>query len=258
MTTTKNVYLAILDRTNDEIKNIEAENEKIAISKQKEDDLWIAHEIDKRYNAEIFKTSQEHAAALQKLQDQLNEEDSKFVLKVKEAEDRNEEEFLAKKAKFLSILSDLTKLGNKSYNLNEELMLEGDSNDAADKSSQLFEAPGKKATGKVEKPLRKVSSIKDNDDDVPVENRSRLRLSSQTDSQANSQKPKTSKAPKSSGRENVNPSQKTTTKTTTTKKYGGSASSQSQKAKSQQSWVDSDDDDVFGSNTFNLKSTQKK
>lgn len=255
LTTTKNVYLAILDRTNDEIKNIEAENEKIAISKQKEDDLWIAHEIDKRYNAEIFKTSQEHAAALQKLQDQLNEEDSKFVLKVKEAEDRNEEEFLAKKAKFLTILSDLTKLGNKSYNLNEEMMLEGDSNDAADKSSQLFEAPGKKATGKVEKPSRKVSSIKDNDDDdVPVENRSRLRLSSQTDSQANSQKPKTSKAPKSSGRENVNPSQKTTTKTATrTKKYGGSASqSQTQKAKSQQSWVDSDDDDVFGSNTFNL------
>jgi len=37
LTTTKNVYLAILDRTNEEIKNIDAENEKIAISKQKED-----------------------------------------------------------------------------------------------------------------------------------------------------------------------------------------------------------------------------
>ena len=252
LTTTKNVYLAILDRTNDEIKSIEAENEKIALSKQREDELWIAHEIEKRYNAEILKTTQEHHATLSKLNDQLSEEDSKFVLKVKEAEDRNEEEFLAKKAELLTILSDLTKLDSKSYNLNEELMLEGDTNDAADKSSQLLEAPGKKVTGKVE-PSRKVSSVKDDNDDVPIESRSRLRLSSQTDSQVNSQKPKTSKVPKtqqSSGRENVNPSQKT-------KKYGASAS-QSQKAKSQQSWVDSDDDDVFGSNTFNLKSTQKK
>jgi len=134
LTTTKNVYLAILDRTNDEIKNIEAENEKIAISKQKEDELWIQAEIDKRYSAEIFKVTQEHAAALQKLQDQLNEEESKFVLKVKEAEDRSYEEFLAKKANLLKILSDLKR---------KEMMLLG--------------VPSR------------VSSIKDNDDDVPTE-----------------------------------------------------------------------------------------
>ena len=220
LTTTKNVYLAILDRTNDEIKSIEAENEKITLSKQREDELLIAHEIEKRYNAEILKTTQEHHAALLKLNDQLSEEDSKFVLKVKEAEDRNEEEFLAKKAELLTILSDLMRLDRKSYNLNEEL---SDSDDAADKSSQLFEAPGE-----VE-PSRKVSSVQD-------DNESRLRLSSQTDSQVNSQKPKTSKVPqRSSDRENVNPAQKT-------KNYGASAS-QSQKAKSQQSWVDSDDDE---------------
>ena len=60
LTTTKNVYLAILDRTNDEIKIIEAENEKIA-TRKKEDDLWMDHEIDKRHSAQIRKITHEHS-----------------------------------------------------------------------------------------------------------------------------------------------------------------------------------------------------
>jgi hypothetical protein len=143
LTTTKNVYLAILDRTNDEIKSIEAENEKIALSKQREDELWITHEVEKRYSAEVLKTTQEHHAALQKLNDHLSEEDSKFVLKVKEGEDRNEEEFLAKKAELLSILSDLAKLVSS---LNEDLGFEGDRSGSAFKSSQLLKMPA----GKIE------------------------------------------------------------------------------------------------------------
>lgn len=237
LTNLRATYQTIIDKIAAESETLKAENFKIMESKKKEDELWIAREIESRYNIEMMKKTQEHQDALHQLNIELKEVDAKFLVSVKLAEERNEQEFEEEKKKFVAILNELTTLGIKAPTLQEELMLE--SNEAAERTRHFFEEPPKKSARKDETPI--FSTGKSTVDDVPVGSRSRLRLNSQSASQANSQsKPK--KAPKvAEGRENEDPA--SAKNSGTSRKYGGSGSQS--KAKSQ-SWLDSDDDDVFG------------
>jgi len=238
----RRVSQEIIERTQVEVKLLETEQLKMTQSKKREDEIWIAHEIESRFNAEIATKTKEQYDAIQKLQSDLKIEDEKFVLKVREAEEKNEREFLENRAKYLTILNELSTLGNNPFTLQDELMLEKDSDEIADEAVKS-EIQLKKPTSKPEKSSSK-PFLKD--DVVPIENRSRLRLTSQSNSLTNAQKPTRVPKVKSQGRENLDPSQ--------SKKYGAS-----QAKKTQQSWLDSDDDDdVFGANAFKASQGPRK
>lgn len=229
----------ILKKIDNEMKKLEIEKSKAAESKQREDELWVQHEIENRYNSELLQLTQKYTTELQQLSNKLNEEDSKFVTRVKEAEEKAEQEFLDKKARFLSILNSLKEFGDTPRTLNEDLLLE----EVKDKTE--MPAPGKKV-----KLNKKIESETSFEKECPVDNRDRLRLSSQSNSQVNSQKSKGQTKTYSSGRENSNPS--TNIKTT-------KAASQSQPKKIDRTlnWMDSDDDDFGIKATKKLKVSQK-
>ena len=217
------------------MKKLEVEKLKMVQSKQREDELWVAHEIESRYNSELLQLTQKFTAEIQQLTNELVEEDSKFQSKVAIAEEKAEQEFVEKKSQLLSILNSLKEFETSPRTLNEELLLEEEMQSSDKKSENV-----------------RLNKKQEAEKEVPVENRDRSRLNSQSTSQVNTQKQKVqqTKTYSSGSRENNNPS-------TNIKKTTKAASQSQPKIDRSLSWMDSDDEDLF-KNKASKRSKVKK